>query len=355
MFGYEVTCCPEPGQLAAYLREVRPERDLRRAARLGEAVRRRQRRARGRPREGAQFNEGVEPAAPIAEAAAWGTRHRRAARRPGVPRRRRVRAPARAARARPAASRHHRRRADPAPSCCVVPRASACRSRRSTACRENCGPMTWRRSHQARHGRPGDPGLRGEPRPTTARSSAAAATCSAGYLERPGEDRRGARRRRLAAHRRHRRVRRRRLLPHRRPQEGADHHRRRQEHQPGQPGGGAQEIPLVGQACAIGDDRPFVAALLVLDPDVAAGVGAPQHGIDYATLDELADDPEVLDEVEAGSTRSWPSFNSAERVKKVQGARRGLAPRLRGAHADVEAQAARHPRPLRREIEAMYG
>ena len=28
-------------------------------------------------------------------------------------------------------------------------------------------------------------------------------------------------------------------------------------------------IPLVGQACAIGDNRKYIAALLVLDPDVA--------------------------------------------------------------------------------------
>ena len=31
----------------------------------------------------------------------------------------------------------------------------------------------------------------------------------------------------------------------------------------------ALNIPLVGQACAIGDRRPFVSALVVLDPDVA--------------------------------------------------------------------------------------
>ena len=28
-------------------------------------------------------------------------------------------------------------------------------------------------------------------------------------------------------------------------------------------------IPLIGQACAIGDGKPFVAALVVLDPDTA--------------------------------------------------------------------------------------
>ena len=36
-------------------------------------------------------------------------------------------------------------------------------------------------------------------------------------------------------------------------------------------------IPLVGQACAIGDNRKFIAALLVLDPD-AAPAWAAAHG-----------------------------------------------------------------------------
>ena len=48
-------------------------------------------------------------------------------------------------------------------------------------------------------------------------------------------------------------------------------------------------IPLVGQAIAIGDARPFVSALLVLDPDVAPQWAA-DNGIDVSTLEELADD-----------------------------------------------------------------
>jgi long-chain acyl-CoA synthetase len=74
-------------------------------------------------------------------------------------------------------------------------------------------------------------------------------------------------------------------------------------------------VPLVGQACAIGDDRPFISALLTLDPDVAP-VWAAQHDIAYATLDELADRPEVRDEVQRGVDTAMAEFNGAERVKK---------------------------------------
>ncbi len=61
-----------------------------------------------------------------------------------------------------------------------------------------------------------------------------------GLPQRPGEDGRRARRGRLAALRRHRRVRRRRVPAHRRPQEGADHHRGRQERLAREPRGRAE-------------------------------------------------------------------------------------------------------------------
>jgi long-chain acyl-CoA synthetase len=74
-------------------------------------------------------------------------------------------------------------------------------------------------------------------------------------------------------------------------------------------------VALVGQACAIGDDRPFISALLTLDPDVAP-VWAAQHDIAYATLDELADRPEVHDEVQRGVATAMADFNHAEQIKK---------------------------------------
>ena len=75
-------------------------------------------------------------------------------------------------------------------------------------------------------------------------------------------------------------------------------------------------IPLVGQAAAIGDNRPFVSALVVLDPEVAP-VWASQHGVAAASLEELAVDPVVIEEVERGLAEVMSRFNNAERVKKV--------------------------------------
>jgi long-chain acyl-CoA synthetase len=76
-------------------------------------------------------------------------------------------------------------------------------------------------------------------------------------------------------------------------------------------------IPLVGQAIAIGDQRPFVSALVVLDPDVAPGWAA-QHGLEGLSLEELAEHPDVIAEIEGQLAGVMAGFNNAERVKKVK-------------------------------------
>ena len=78
-------------------------------------------------------------------------------------------------------------------------------------------------------------------------------------------------------------------------------------------------IPLVGQACAVGEQRPFVAALVVLDPDAAAAWAA-EHGLegDAATMAALAENPDVIAEIEAGLVTAMADFNNAEAVKKVK-------------------------------------
>jgi long-chain acyl-CoA synthetase len=76
-------------------------------------------------------------------------------------------------------------------------------------------------------------------------------------------------------------------------------------------------IPLVAQAAAIGDNRPFVSALVVLDPEIAP-VWASQRGIGGLSLEELAVDETVIAEVEAGLDAAMASFNHAERVKRIR-------------------------------------
>jgi long-chain acyl-CoA synthetase len=73
-------------------------------------------------------------------------------------------------------------------------------------------------------------------------------------------------------------------------------------------------IELVGQACAIGDNRKFIAALLVLDPEVAP-MWAAAHGKAGMTLAELAADPDVRAEVQRGLDAVNEQFAQVEQIK----------------------------------------
>ena len=68
---------------------------------------------------------------------------------------------------------------------------------------------------------------------------------------------------------------------------------------------------------AIGDQRPFVSALVVLDPEVAPA-WAKAQGIEFSSVDELAGDERVIAEVEGGLATVMADFNNAERVKRVR-------------------------------------
>jgi long-chain acyl-CoA synthetase len=76
-----------------------------------------------------------------------------------------------------------------------------------------------------------------------------------------------------------------------------------------------KSFPLIGQAAVIGDKRPFISALLVLDAEVAPA-WAKQHGIASSSLAELATNAEVLAEVEANVREANAKFSQVEQVKK---------------------------------------
>ena len=74
-------------------------------------------------------------------------------------------------------------------------------------------------------------------------------------------------------------------------------------------------IPLVGQSAAIGDNRKFVSAILVLDPESAV-VWARQHGLDGLDLAALAGHPDVQAEVQRGVDAINAQFAQVEQIKK---------------------------------------
>jgi len=73
--------------------------------------------------------------------------------------------------------------------------------------------------------------------------------------------------------------------------------------------------PLIGQACCIGDMRPYNTALIVLDPDFAP-MWAQSQGIEQSTLEQLAHDEQVRAAVQAGIDTANAKLAKVEQVKK---------------------------------------
>jgi long-chain acyl-CoA synthetase len=74
--------------------------------------------------------------------------------------------------------------------------------------------------------------------------------------------------------------------------------------------------PLVGQAIVIGDQRPFVAALVSLDPEMLP-IWLGNNGLDKGlTLAQAAKEPKVLAEIQVAVDRVNKDFSRAESIRK---------------------------------------
>ena len=361
--GYEVTTCPEPRPGRQYLAEVRPADLLRGARGCGRRCTRASWRcvARRPGAQGEQFDARARRRA--ARSSELPGPRRGAARPTSRPRgtavdagaRRSVRAIARARRSCIAAISG----AAPIPVeiLRLLPRRSACRSRRSTACSETTGPD--------------DVGRRSASRPAPSVRAIPGIEVRLGRRRRGGlprrqrlprlprrarEDGRGARRRRLAPHRRHRRVRRRRLPAHRRPQEGADHHRGRQEHLAREPRGRAQGAASSSVRRARSATAGRSSSRSSCSTPTSRPAWATQHGIERDEPRRARRPPRgASPRSTARSTAANGGFSTrSSGSRRFDVLARRVAARLRGAHADDEAQAAGHRRQVRAEIESLY-
>jgi long-subunit acyl-CoA synthetase (AMP-forming) len=73
--------------------------------------------------------------------------------------------------------------------------------------------------------------------------------------------------------------------------------------------------PLIGQACVIGDGRPYNTALVVLDADFAPAFAA-QQGIEGADLAALAQDERMRAAVQKGIDAANEKLARVEQIKK---------------------------------------
>jgi long-subunit acyl-CoA synthetase (AMP-forming) len=74
---------------------------------------------------------------------------------------------------------------------------------------------------------------------------------------------------------------------------------------------------LIGQAICVGDRRPYNVALITLDPDVAPGF-AKEHGLSDDSFEALAQEQDVIDEVQAGVDRANEQLARVEQIKKFK-------------------------------------
>jgi long-chain acyl-CoA synthetase len=73
--------------------------------------------------------------------------------------------------------------------------------------------------------------------------------------------------------------------------------------------------PLISQAMVVGDGRPFVAALITLDPE-ALEQWAPANGLSSAAPAELRADARILAEVQGAVDRANSMVSKPEQIKK---------------------------------------
>jgi long-subunit acyl-CoA synthetase (AMP-forming) len=75
--------------------------------------------------------------------------------------------------------------------------------------------------------------------------------------------------------------------------------------------------PLIGQAIAIGDRRPYNVALITLDPDLAPG-WAKKHGVEGDSVADLAASEQVIAALQEGVDEANSKLSRVEQIKKFK-------------------------------------
>ena len=114
-----------------------------------------------------------------------------------------------------------------------------------------------------------------------------------------------------------------------------------------------QGSPLIGQAMAIGDRRPYNVALIVLDPDACAAFAA-QHGLADPRPRRCRIEPAGARGGRGRRRAGQPPPHPGRADQALQGSGRGLAPGGRRAHPDHEAASQLVADKYAQEIEELY-
>ncbi|WP_456846614.1 AMP-dependent synthetase/ligase [Cellulomonas sp. P5_C6] len=75
--------------------------------------------------------------------------------------------------------------------------------------------------------------------------------------------------------------------------------------------------PIVSQVVVVGDQRPFIGALVTLDAEMLPG-WLSNHGMPTMTVDEAAADPAVLEALDRAADRANQAVSRAESIRKLR-------------------------------------
>jgi long-chain acyl-CoA synthetase len=76
--------------------------------------------------------------------------------------------------------------------------------------------------------------------------------------------------------------------------------------------------PLIGQPMIVGDNRPFVGALITLDPEALPGWKQRNNIAPDTSIEELANNPALLAELESAVADANSKVSKAEQIKKIK-------------------------------------
>jgi long-chain acyl-CoA synthetase len=111
--------------------------------------------------------------------------------------------------------------------------------------------------------------------------------------------------------------------------------------------------PLIAHACVIGDGRPYNTALITLDPE-SASQWASQHAICGQTPAELARDPGLLTAIQHSVNTANASLSRAEQIKRYTIIPGGWAPGTDELTPTLKLKRAAITAKYSTQIEAMY-
>ena len=110
---------------------------------------------------------------------------------------------------------------------------------------------------------------------------------------------------------------------------------------------------LIGQACVIGDGRPYNTALIVLDADFAP-MWASQHGLAEVAFERLASEQAMVAAVQAGVEAANRHLARVEQIKKFTLVRGDWPPGRDELTPTMKLKRKPIAEKYSREIEAMY-